>query len=155
MVWVEALIPFDKGELLSTLYHVGIVERTVSLSSCLYLYIVSANIFPNFSNHFCVTYQEYIENGTLVRAHVPLRFARLLTPMRQMCVSWLWSCFRDSSIYWFFQALSIWIMDWFDSCMDMKLCLSRVPEGNISYWSSFILLSKSGSCTMQSTSLCS
>lgn len=58
MVWVEALIPFDKGELLSTIHKVGMVERT-----------------------------EYTEKGTLVRAHVPLRFARLLTPMRQMCVS--------------------------------------------------------------------
>lgn len=63
MVWIEALIPFDKGELISTLHTVGMVERT-----------------------------EYIENGTLVRAYVPLRFARLLTPMRQMCVSVLESC---------------------------------------------------------------
>ncbi|KAI3673224.1 hypothetical protein L6452_39340 [Arctium lappa] len=58
MVWVEALVPFDKGELLSTIHQVGMVERT-----------------------------EYTENGTLVRAYVPLRFARLLTPMRQTCVS--------------------------------------------------------------------
>ncbi|KAG8389919.1 hypothetical protein BUALT_Bualt01G0029000 [Buddleja alternifolia] len=58
MVWVEALIPFDKGELLSTIHHVGMVEKT-----------------------------EYVENGALVRAYVPLRFARLLTPMRQTCVS--------------------------------------------------------------------
>lgn len=58
MVWIEALIPFDKGELLSTIHHVGMVEKT-----------------------------EYVENGTLVRAHVPLRFARLLTPMRQLCIS--------------------------------------------------------------------
>ncbi|XP_042005077.1 GTPase HflX-like [Salvia splendens] len=58
MVWVEALIPFDKGELLSTIHHVGMVEKI-----------------------------EYVENGALVRAHVPLRFARLLTPMRQTCVS--------------------------------------------------------------------
>ncbi|KAM3304631.1 hypothetical protein P3S67_011497 [Capsicum chacoense] len=58
MVWVEALIPFDKGELLSTIHQVGMVEKT-----------------------------EYTETGTLLRAHVPLRFARLLTPMRQMCVS--------------------------------------------------------------------
>ncbi|KAJ0823996.1 putative GTP-binding protein, middle [Helianthus annuus] len=58
MVWVEALVPFDKGELLSTIHQVGMVERT-----------------------------EYTENGTLVRGHVPLRFARLLTPMRQTCVS--------------------------------------------------------------------
>nr|XP_043607561.1 GTPase HflX [Erigeron canadensis] len=58
MVWVEALVPFDKGELLSTIHQVGMVERT-----------------------------EYTENGTLVRGHVPLRYARLLTPMRQTCVS--------------------------------------------------------------------
>ncbi|XP_024976537.1 uncharacterized protein LOC112514347 isoform X2 [Cynara cardunculus var. scolymus] len=58
MVWVEALVPFHKGELLSTIHQVGMVERT-----------------------------EYTENGTLVRAYVPLRFARLLTPMRQTCVS--------------------------------------------------------------------
>ncbi|KAL3505330.1 hypothetical protein ACH5RR_035171 [Cinchona calisaya] len=58
MVWIEALIPFDKGELLSTVHRVGMIERT-----------------------------EYLEKGTLIRAHVPLRFARLLTPMRQMCVS--------------------------------------------------------------------
>ncbi|KAJ0570918.1 putative small GTP-binding protein [Helianthus annuus] len=58
MVWVEALVPFDKGELLSTIHQVGMVEGT-----------------------------EYTENGTLVRGHVPLRFARLLTPMRQTCVS--------------------------------------------------------------------
>ena len=30
MVWVEALIPFEKGELLSTVHQVGMVERTVS-----------------------------------------------------------------------------------------------------------------------------
>ncbi|GFZ10358.1 GTP-binding protein, HflX [Actinidia rufa] len=58
MVWVEALIPFDKGEFLSTIHNVGMVERT-----------------------------EYKETGTLVRAYVPLRFARLLTPMRQLRVS--------------------------------------------------------------------
>ncbi|KAM6544333.1 hypothetical protein CsatB_008780 [Cannabis sativa] len=58
MVWIEALIPFEKGELLSTVHQVGMVERT-----------------------------EYTENGTLVKAHVPLRFARLLTPMRQHCIT--------------------------------------------------------------------
>ncbi|XP_077247994.1 GTP-binding protein, HflX isoform X2 [Tasmannia lanceolata] len=51
MVWVEAFVPYDKGELLSTIH------------------------------------QEYMENGTLVRAHVPLPLARLLTPMRQLCKS--------------------------------------------------------------------
>ncbi|OMO87519.1 heme peroxidase, plant/fungal/bacterial [Corchorus capsularis] len=55
MVPVEALVPFDKGELLSTIHQVGVVEKT-----------------------------EYTENGTFVKAFVPLRFARLLTPMRQM-----------------------------------------------------------------------
>lgn len=58
MVSVEALVPFDKGELLSTIHQVGMVEKT-----------------------------EYTENGTLVKAFVPLRFARLLTPMRQLCKS--------------------------------------------------------------------
>ncbi|PPR96681.1 hypothetical protein GOBAR_AA23982 [Gossypium barbadense] len=58
MVPVEALVPFDKGELLSTIHQVGMVEKT-----------------------------EYTENGTFVKAFVPLRFARLLTPMRQLCKS--------------------------------------------------------------------
>ncbi|GER32035.1 GTP-binding protein [Striga asiatica] len=31
MVWVEALIPFEKGELLSTIHHVGMVEKTVGM----------------------------------------------------------------------------------------------------------------------------
>ena len=31
MVWVEALVPFDKGELLSSIHKLGIVERTVSV----------------------------------------------------------------------------------------------------------------------------
>ncbi|MBA0745757.1 hypothetical protein Gogos_008320 [Gossypium gossypioides] len=51
MVPVEAFVPFDKGELLSTIHQVGMVEKT-----------------------------EYTENGTFVKAFVPLRFARLLTP---------------------------------------------------------------------------
>ncbi|KAL0344707.1 UNVERIFIED_CONTAM: hypothetical protein Sradi_4302000 [Sesamum radiatum] len=58
MVWVEALIPFDKGELLSTILYVGLLEKT-----------------------------EYIENGALVRAHFPLCFARCLTPVRQTVIS--------------------------------------------------------------------
>ncbi|XP_010443506.1 PREDICTED: uncharacterized protein LOC104726361 [Camelina sativa] len=55
MVWVEALLPFDKGDLLSTIHKVGMVKET-----------------------------EYTENGTLIRAHVPLRFAQLLKPMRHL-----------------------------------------------------------------------
>lgn len=31
MVLVEALVPFDKGELLSTIHQVGMVEKTVSI----------------------------------------------------------------------------------------------------------------------------
>ncbi|GAV90511.1 MMR_HSR1 domain-containing protein/GTP-bdg_N domain-containing protein [Cephalotus follicularis] len=31
MVWLEALVPFNKGELLSTLHQVGMVERTVGI----------------------------------------------------------------------------------------------------------------------------
>ncbi|KAK4803499.1 hypothetical protein SAY86_003316 [Trapa natans] len=58
MVWIEALVPFHKGELLSTIHRVGMVDK-----------------------------MEYIENGTLIKAYVPLRFARLLTPMRHLCSS--------------------------------------------------------------------
>ncbi|VFQ62420.1 unnamed protein product [Cuscuta campestris] len=58
MVWVEALIPFDKAELLSSIHQDGIVDKT-----------------------------EYRGNGTLVRGYVPLPLARVLTPMRKMCVS--------------------------------------------------------------------
>ncbi|XP_061971705.1 uncharacterized protein LOC133694236, partial [Populus nigra] len=50
MVWVEALVPFDKGKPLKIIHQVRMVERT--------------------------------ESGTLIKAPVPLRFARLLTPMR-------------------------------------------------------------------------
>uniref|UniRef100_A0A7N1A3Z5 Uncharacterized protein n=1 Tax=Kalanchoe fedtschenkoi TaxID=63787 RepID=A0A7N1A3Z5_KALFE len=58
MVWIEALVPFDKGELLNTIHKVGMVEKT-----------------------------EYTENGTVIKAHVPLRFAQLLTPLRQLSKS--------------------------------------------------------------------
>ncbi|XP_021889672.1 uncharacterized protein LOC110808479 [Carica papaya] len=58
MVWVEALVPYDQGGLISTIHQVGMVEKT-----------------------------EYTDSGTLVKAHVPLRFARLLTPMRHLCKS--------------------------------------------------------------------
>ncbi|KAF5203997.1 Gtpase hflx [Thalictrum thalictroides] len=58
MVWVEALVPFNKGELLNTIHQVGVVEGN-----------------------------EYTEKGTLVRAHVPLSLARQLIPMRQVCAS--------------------------------------------------------------------
>ncbi|KAE8675247.1 GTP-binding protein isoform 2 [Hibiscus syriacus] len=56
MVPVEALLPFDKGELLSTIHQVGILEKIVRI----------------------------YRDGPFVKAFVPLRFARLLTPMRQL-----------------------------------------------------------------------
>ncbi|CAN1824079.1 GTPase HflX [Linum perenne] len=46
MVWVEALIPFDKGELLSTVHQVGMVETTVSLGlSCLFSKVFEVKMF--------------------------------------------------------------------------------------------------------------
>ncbi|PKU61466.1 uncharacterized protein LOC110116174 isoform X1 [Dendrobium catenatum] len=58
MVLVEAFLPYGKSDLLNTIHHVGIVEKT-----------------------------EYMENGTRVRAYVPLPLARSLTPMRQQVAS--------------------------------------------------------------------
>lgn len=54
MVPIEAFVPYDKGELLNDIHKVGMVEK-----------------------------MEYMENGTFVKAHVPLPLARLLTPLRQ------------------------------------------------------------------------
>ncbi|XP_078429805.1 GTP-binding protein, HflX [Wolffia australiana] len=54
LVRVEALVPYDKGELLNTIHQVGIVEDA-----------------------------QYMEAGTLIKAHVPLPLARQLTPLRQ------------------------------------------------------------------------
>ncbi|KAK1648584.1 hypothetical protein QYE76_066389 [Lolium multiflorum] len=54
LVPIEAFVPYDKGELLNDIHKVGMVERT-----------------------------EYMENGTFIKAHVPLPLARLLTPLRQ------------------------------------------------------------------------
>ncbi|KAF7053637.1 hypothetical protein CFC21_061509 [Triticum aestivum] len=54
MVPIEAFVPYDKGDLLNDIHKVGMVEKT-----------------------------EYMENGTLIKAHVPLPLARLLTPLRQ------------------------------------------------------------------------
>lgn len=34
MVWVEALLPFENGDLLSTIHQVGMVEKTVSKYLC-------------------------------------------------------------------------------------------------------------------------
>ncbi|KAL6504424.1 hypothetical protein OROGR_026347 [Orobanche gracilis] len=89
MVWIEALIPFEKGELLSTIHHVGMVEKTVPFIS-----INISNPPTPIPHVFALTFKadantqgEYVENGALIRAYVPVRFARLLTCMRQTCVS--------------------------------------------------------------------
>ncbi|KAF0894771.1 hypothetical protein E2562_003655 [Oryza meyeriana var. granulata] len=58
LVPIEAFVPYDKGELLSDIHKVGMVEKT-----------------------------EYMESGTFVKAHVPLPLARLLTPLRQQVVA--------------------------------------------------------------------
>ncbi|CAD6253359.1 unnamed protein product [Miscanthus lutarioriparius] len=58
MVPIEAIIPYDKGDLLNDIHKVGMVEK-----------------------------MEYKENGTFVKAHVPLSLARLLTPLRQQVVA--------------------------------------------------------------------
>jgi len=60
MVPIEAFIPYEKGELLNDIHKVGMVEKT-----------------------------EHMENGTLVKAHVPLPLARLLTPLRQQVAATL------------------------------------------------------------------
>lgn len=58
LVSVEALIPFDKGDLLSSIHKVGIVEHA-----------------------------DYTNDGTLVKARVPLPLARVLTPLRQVAAN--------------------------------------------------------------------
>lgn len=54
LVPIEAIVPYDQGELLNSIHQIGMVERT-----------------------------EHSENGTFVKAHVPLRLARKLAPLRQ------------------------------------------------------------------------
>ena len=98
---MEALVPYDKGELLSTIHQVGIVEETVSFFSPIHLFlhsnctmkignyqlpITACEVFIQLKFWLDLTFlhvKEYVENGTLVKAHVPLPLARLLTPMRQ------------------------------------------------------------------------
>ncbi|TVU03081.1 hypothetical protein EJB05_51409, partial [Eragrostis curvula] len=58
LVPIEAFVPYDKGDLLNDIHKIGMVEKT-----------------------------EYKENGTFVKAHVPLPLARLLTPLRQQVVA--------------------------------------------------------------------
>ncbi|XP_078172252.1 GTP-binding protein, HflX [Carex rostrata] len=54
LVPIEAIVPYNQGELLNSIHQIGMVERT-----------------------------EHSENGTFVKAHVPLRLARQLAPLRQ------------------------------------------------------------------------
>lgn len=39
MVWVEALVPYDKGELLNTIHQVGMVQEMVSTLNLLFFKI--------------------------------------------------------------------------------------------------------------------
>ncbi|KAI8549604.1 hypothetical protein RHMOL_Rhmol06G0037900 [Rhododendron molle] len=55
-------------------------EDTVCISA------LSGDGLDEFCNAVQEKLKEYTENGTLVRAFVPLRIARLLTPMRQLCI---------------------------------------------------------------------
>ncbi|KAI4389940.1 hypothetical protein MLD38_002106 [Melastoma candidum] len=57
MVWIEALVQFDKGKPRSAIQQVVMAE-----------------------------WMECTERGTLIKAHVPLRIMRLLAPIRQLCV---------------------------------------------------------------------
>ncbi|MCO5563000.1 hypothetical protein L7F22_016636 [Adiantum nelumboides] len=54
MVWVDVLVPYDKGEYVNSVHRLGVVES-----------------------------MEYVENGIALKAHVPLRLSRQLQPMRQ------------------------------------------------------------------------
>lgn len=88
MVWIEALVPFDKGELLNTIHKVGVVEKTVSILQNAFLYLQHSSYLHSATSQvdilFWLLLQEYTESGTLIKAHVPLRFAQLLTPLRQL-----------------------------------------------------------------------
>ncbi|KAH7284044.1 hypothetical protein KP509_34G037600 [Ceratopteris richardii] len=54
MVWVDVLVPYDKGEFVDSVHRLGVVES-----------------------------MEYVEDGIALRAHVPLRLSQQLQPMRQ------------------------------------------------------------------------
>ncbi|KAL2609080.1 hypothetical protein R1flu_027653 [Riccia fluitans] len=55
MVWVEVVIPYDQGDLISIIHRLGIVDE-----------------------------EAYIEQGTLIRAHVPLALSRKMSHLRQV-----------------------------------------------------------------------
>ncbi|BBN18262.1 GTPase [Marchantia polymorpha subsp. ruderalis] len=54
LVWVEAVVPYDQGDLISLIHRLGIVDT-----------------------------EEYTEQGTLIRAHVPLALSRKMLHLRQ------------------------------------------------------------------------
>ncbi|KAG6552282.1 hypothetical protein Mapa_006135 [Marchantia paleacea] len=54
LVWVEAVVPYDQGDLISIIHRLGIVDK-----------------------------EEYTEHGTLIRAHVPLAISRKMLHLRQ------------------------------------------------------------------------
>ncbi|CAM6123323.1 unnamed protein product [Calypogeia fissa] len=56
MVWVEAIVPYAQGDLVNIVHRLGIVDQ-----------------------------EEYTEQGTLLRAYVPLALSRQLLPLRQAC----------------------------------------------------------------------
>ncbi|KAL3677378.1 hypothetical protein R1sor_027326 [Riccia sorocarpa] len=55
MVWIEVVVPYDQGDLISIIHRLGIVDE-----------------------------EAYIEQGTLIRAHVPLSLSRKMSDLRQI-----------------------------------------------------------------------
>lgn len=110
MVPIEAIVPYDQGELLNSIHQIGMVERTVSstldlpntsplftvdkfythLTFCEHLFTNCPDLvvrWIDFLHCFLIFPQEYSESGTFVKAHVPLRLARLLAPLRQQAAA--------------------------------------------------------------------
>ncbi|KAJ7541315.1 hypothetical protein O6H91_10G054000 [Diphasiastrum complanatum] len=58
LVWIEAVVPYQKGDLVDTIHRLGIVEE-----------------------------EEYMNTGTLVKAHVPLGLSKQLLHLRQPVLS--------------------------------------------------------------------
>lgn len=52
MVWVEALLPFENGDLLSTIHQVGMVEKTVSKHPCP---LINCHLLIKIWNRFSLT----------------------------------------------------------------------------------------------------
>lgn len=109
-----------------------------------------------------------MENGALVRAHVPLRFARLLTPMRQTCVTAScgsnleedtielleedalpqqelcldWRSFRrvSKTFHWFYSCLCIATMTCMSFFSSSYNCIPLIKvNANVWWWNSCLL----------------